>query len=311
MQKSAKRGSVIPVAGIIGALAAACVLFACVLATRAQVANHGKVKIALVDARGVEIKSSTSGKLELDRKYQEGDRIEITQAEDIVVKVDRHIAEAIIFAPQKHVPDRPKAIFPIPLWQSGHHPDVYPHNPKAFVGAKHVITARAATAKEVAAYRNVAVNPIDPRGTSTFFPHASSNSEWGDAAIYAARNAIDGQVEADGDHHAWPRQSWGPYLPEDHPNPELLVEFGREVEIDKIAVVVRHNENQYNHWNEATVEFSDGSKETIKIKYNGKKQEFKIRKRTVTSMRFKKLVSENEGGYAAFIEAEAWGKTRP
>ncbi|MDP6044494.1 MAG: hypothetical protein QGH94_01205 [Phycisphaerae bacterium] len=308
MQKSAKRRRVIPAAGIAGAVSVACVVFAFVLCTRAQVVNHGKVKIALVDAKGDEIKSSTSGKLELDRKYQKGDRIEITWAEDIVVKIDEHVAETIVFAPQKHVPDRPKVIFPIPLWQTGHHPEILPYNPKAFVGKKHVITARAAKAKEVAAYRNVALNPIDPRGTSTFFPHASSNSEWGDAAIYAARNAIDGCVQAEGDHHDWPRQSWGPYLPEDHPKPELLVEFGREAEIDKIAVVVRFNENQYNHWKEATVEFSDGSKEKIKIKYNGKRQEFKIKKRTVTSMRFKTLVSETEGGYAAFVEVEAWGK---
>jgi len=175
-----------------------------------------QVRIALVDAGGAVVESSTSGTLELNRKYVKGDRILVSGAGDLayedcldlVVKVDEHYPEATLFVPKKTVPDRPLVDFPIPLWQTGYHPEVYPHPPKAFQGEKHVITARAATKKEINAQRNLACNPIDPRGTSTYFPHASSNSEWGDATIYAARNAIDGYVEATGDHHSWPRSCW-------------------------------------------------------------------------------------------------------
>ncbi|MDP6547050.1 MAG: hypothetical protein QGH60_24000 [Phycisphaerae bacterium] len=308
MSDRQKRWGVLWSAGAAVVLAAVLV---CSFVTHGQAAGADKVKIALVDGNGKTIKSSTSGKLEVDREYVKGDRIEITLSADLIVKVDEHYAETIVFAPRKMVPGRPKVVFPIPLWQRGHHDDLYPHPPKAFQGKKHVITARGATKKEIHAYRNQALNPIDPRGTSTFFPHASSNSEWGDAAIYAARNAIDGFVNATGDHHAWPRQSWGPYLPEDHPKPELLIEFGRPVEIDKLVVIVRHNENQYNHWREATAEFSDGSKVKIRLKYNGNKQAFPIKKRTVTSVRFTALVPDKEGEYAAFVEVEAWGKVVP
>ena len=141
------------------------------------------------------------------------------------------------------------------------------------------------------------------------FPHAHSNSEWGEAGVFAARNAIDGFVEATGDHHSWPRQSWGPYLPGGkHPELEFTIDFGREVTIDKLVVVVRHNVRQNNHWKRATIEFSDKSSETIDIAFNGERQEFPIRKRTVTSLKFVKLVPDKPGKYAAFVEVEAWGR---
>jgi hypothetical protein len=80
------------------------------------------------------------------------------------------------------------------------------------------------------------------------------------------------------------------------------------VEIDKLVVVVRHNIRQNNHWKEATVEFSDGTKVKITPKFNGKRQEFPITKRKVTSMKITTLVSDKPGKYAAFVEVEAWGK---
>jgi len=262
-----------------------------------------KITIALVDAKGATVKTSTSGTLEVARKYVKGDRIVITGAHDLAVKVDKHYAETILFAPTR------KVEFPIPLWPVGKYPRNFPHPPKAFQGETHVITARAATKKEVAAYRNVALNPMDPRGKSQAYPHASSNSEWGEAAVFSAKTAIDGFVEATGDHHRWPRQSWGPYLPGGkHPAPELTIEFGRPVEIDKLVVVVRHNVRQNNHWKEATVEFSDGSKVKITPQFNGKRQEFPIVKRVVTSLKFTSLVSDKKGKYAAFVETEVWGK---
>jgi hypothetical protein len=286
---------------------------ACSFILGGQAFGQDTIKIALIDAEGKTVKESLKGKLELDHGYVKGDRIVISgddwlDSMELVVKVDEHYAETILYAPKKTVPDRPKIEFPIPLWLEGWHNDISPYPPKAFKGKKHIITARPATRKEINAYRNLALNPMDHRGISTYFPHATSNSEWGDAALYAARNAIDGFVEATGDHHTWPRQSWGPYRPADHPDPQLMVEFGRPVEIDKLVVVVRHNDNQSNHWKDVTVEFSDGSTVEINPKYSGDRQEFPIKKRVVTGMRFCDLGAEVAGGYAAFIEVEAWGK---
>jgi len=275
----------------------------CGIVLPAGALGQDKVKIALIDAKGAAVKESTSGTLQLDRKYQKGDRIVVTGARNLAVKADEHFAETILFAPEG------KVDFPVPLWPGGKYANKYPHPPKAFQGEKHVITARTATEKEIESYRNLAVNPMDPRGKSVMYPHASSNSEWGEAAVFAARNAIDGFVETTGDHHSWPRQSWGPYLPGGkHPKPEMAIEFGRPVEIDKLVVVVRHNVRQNNHWKQATVEFSDGSKATITPRYNGKRQEFPIDKRTVTSLKITELVPDKPGKYTAFVEVEAWGR---
>ena len=285
----------------LAALTAATVI--CGLAACGQAVGADKITIALIDAKGATVKASTRGTLELERKYEKGDRIVITGARDLAVKVDTLYAETLLFAPKR------KVEFPIPLWPVGKYPKNFPHPQKAFQGETHVITARAATAKEIATYRNVALNPMDPRGKSTAYPHASSNSEWGEAAVFSAKTAIDGFVDATGDHHRWPRQSWGPYLPDGkHPAPELTIEFGRPVEIDKLVVVVRHNVRQNNHWKQATVEFSDGSKVTITPRFNGTRQEFPITKRVVTSLKFTSLVSDKKGKYAAFVETEVWGK---
>ena len=284
---------------------------------------QGRVRIALVDSQGKTVKQgSRRGKLELDREYVKGDRIVISGSDNMIVKIDEHYAETIIYAPKKRIS------FPIPLWPQGIYKDKLPHPPAAFQGARRVITARAATKQEIRAYRNLACNPMDPRDRrdekkdpagrawpaakqTEMYPHASSNSEWRLAAVFAARNAIDGFVEATGDHHSWPRQSWGPYLPKDTPGLALLVEFGRPVDIDKLVFVVRHNVKQNNHWKEATVEFSDGSKVKVELKYNGKRQEFPVKKRFVTSMKFTSLVSNTKGRYAGLVELEAWGKPVP
>jgi len=286
--------------------AATAVVLLCSLALTGWAVDAGKpqIKIAVIDSDGKTVAESTTGKLELTRKYAKGDRVVVTGAMNVAVKVDEHYAEALLFAPKKVVD------FPVPLWPVGKYAKKYPHPPKAFQGDKHVITARIATEKELSAYRNLAVNPMDPRGKSPAYPHASSASEWGEAAVFSAKTAIDGFVEATGDHHSWPRQSWGPYLPGGkHPAQELVVDFGRPVEIDKLVIVVRFNKRQGGYWKEATVEFSDGSSVVIKPEYNGDRQEFPIKKRVVTSMKFTKLVINKEKKYAAFVEVEAWGKS--
>jgi len=293
-------------------------------------ASPGKLTIALVDAEGKSLKESTSGKLELDRKYVKGDRIVVSGAENMAVRVDSRMLEALVHSPKK------KVTYPIPLWAQGAYGNnptkytAYPRRPKpqAFQGAKHVITARIPTEKEVYSYRNVACNPMDKRDwrdpkkdaggrdwpariADDMYPHAVSNSEWRHSCIYAARNAIDGHVDSTGNHHGWPRQNWGPYANaggEAHPNSTLRVDFGRPVEIDKLAVVVRYNPYQNNHFKEITVEFSDGSKVKINPKYNGERQAFGIKKRTVKWMKFTKLIDKRPGGYAALTEVEAWGK---
>ena len=291
--------------------------------------SDAKLTIALLDAAGKEIAKSSDGKLDIDRKYEEGDKIVVSGAANMAIRVDSRMLEAIVYSPKKQV------IYPIPLWAQGaygHSPTKYTPYPRrpapqAFGGAKHVITARVPTKKEVFSYRNVACNPMDkrdPRGeedkagrhwpkkvADDMFPHASANSEWRHSCIYAARNAIDGHVDSTGNHHGWPRQNWGPYGNaggEARPGAELKIDFGRDVEIDKLGVLVRYNPYQNNHFKEITVVFSDGSEAKINPKYHGERQAFEIDKRTVKWMKFTKLKDKRPGGYAALTEVEAWGE---
>ena len=53
--------------------------------------------------------------------------------------------------------------------------------------------------------------------------------------VFAARNAIDGFKE-NRHHGGWPNQSWGP---EKRNDLWWQVNFGREVEIDKLVITIR------------------------------------------------------------------------
>ncbi len=78
------------------------------------------------------------------------------------------------------------------------------YSPKSFTGDIHLLWVRWAQAQEVGAYRNLAFNPLDS--------HANSG------------------------HGPWPYQSWG--INRD-PEAELLLDFGREVTIDRLVFTLR------------------------------------------------------------------------
>lgn len=295
-----------------------------------KAASPGTLTIAVIDAEGKKIKESVTGALEIERQYAKGDRIVVSGAENMAIRVDESMLEAIVYSPGK------KVSYPIPLWAQGAYGNnpkkytAYPRRPppQAFMGEKHIISARIPSESEVYSYRNVACNPMDKRDwrdpekdsaarmwperiADDMFPHAVSNSEWRHSYIYSARNAIDGHVDSTGNHHGWPRQNWGPYSSsggEAQTDQALRVNFGRPMEIDKLGVLVRYNPYQNNHFNSITVEFSDGSSVQIEPKYHGERQGFPIEKRTVEWMKFTKLIGRRPDGYAALGEVEAWGR---
>ena len=82
------------------------------------------------------------------------------------------------------------------------------YSPKAFAGSCHYIYARYASAEEIDAYRNQALNVYDSHENVNSYPHATANVETRNEAVFAARNAIDG-VKANSAHGEWPYASWG------------------------------------------------------------------------------------------------------
>ena len=259
----------------------------------------GAVRIELRAADGSLVASQTdsaAATLTLERNYADGDRIVVTGPQHLVVRLDETMPECIVFSPQGRFE------YPIPQGQ-GRLSSRRVYSPKSFQGGRHVITARPATAQELASNRNVAINAYDVRGDSTFFPHATSNSECRGEPDFAARNAVDGSV-LNTRHGGWPYQSWGPDKRKDL---WWKVEFGRAVEVDRLDLVIRADFPHDRHWHSATIEFSDGSRETIQIAKTADQQKFSFKKRTATWLRLTDLVQAEPLGWCALVEVLIWG----
>ncbi len=177
-------------------------------------------------------------------------------------------------------------------------------SPKAFFGDRHLIRARAATADEVASYRNIALNTADRHGDNGYFPHASANVETRGEAVFAAYNAIDGVFE-NASHGEWPYESWG--INRD-PKAELTIDFGREVEVDAAALTLRADFPHDSYWTSAALTFSDGSEEVFSLVKSAKPQKFTFAKRKITWVKLSRLIkAQDESPFPALTQIEVFG----
>jgi hypothetical protein len=62
------------------------------------------------------------------------------------------------------------------------------------------------------------------------------------------------------------------------------------------------------YWQSAVIEFSDGSQLPIQINRSADFQEFAFPKRSVSWVRFSKLVPADPARWCSFIEVEGWGR---
>lgn len=185
-----------------------------------------------------------------DGQYQPGDCIVFTSDTPLArVRVDQSIESASVYLPTGTF------TFRLPL--AGDNPVAYP--PGAFQAGRHLLSL--APEQGGAAYRNLAANPLDQRGAVNAYPHATANVETRDEATFCARNVIDGLVSAAG-HGEWPYQSWGIGARTDA---YLTLDFGREVEIDALALYLRADFPHDAYWTQATAVFSDGSEHTFPL----------------------------------------------
>ena len=147
-------------------------------------------------------------------------------------------------------------------------------------------------------YRNLAYNPIPQFA----FPLASSNSEFAMWPEFAAQNAINGKTDNKGHGPEFP--SWGPNKRTDL---WWQVDFGRPVETDKVVLWIRADFPHDSAWKSATLEFSDGSRETIALEKTEKPQTFTFPKRATTFLRITELHQDFPLGWCALTEVEVWG----
>ena len=230
------------------------------------------------------------------QSYKAGDKIcfvNLSENKYLVIKIDDKLDEALVYVTSDTLE------FEIPFGD-----DAKPYSENTFNGIEHNISARIAKNAEIYSYRNIAENVIDQRGDTTYYPHATANVETRNEAVFAARNVIDGQTANKG-HGRWPYESWGTWQREDA---EIIVNFGREVEVVKIALYLRADFPHDTYWKSIKIEFSDGTNKTVETMKTSDAQYIRFNKKTIRWIKllnFKK--SDELSDFAALTEVRVYG----
>lgn len=260
-----------------------------------------EIKLSIVGNEGnikKERQRKNSTYLDYKDEYVEGDKIVITVPEKnvyLMVQLDEALSMSLIYLKEN-------------TWEYKVPTDTKlrkAYSPKVFSGAVHYISARYATKEEIIRYQNLAFNPHDQKNESGAYPHAFANVETRDESTFFARNAIDG-VLANEYHGKYPFQSWGINQQKDA---ELTIDFGRTVEIDKVAIVLRGDYPHDSYWTQATLEFSDGTVKVLELEKVLDRQYFDIEQTKVEWIKFKDLIkAEDESPFPALTQIEFYGK---
>lgn len=229
--------------------------------------------------------------------YEAGDVIRLTmdEGEHVWFQGDQAMNAAKLYLPSRAL------TFRIP---TGEARCAYP--PQAFSGYRHLISAR--TAEASGAYRNLALNPADQRGSTAAYPHVSANAETRGESVFEARNVIDG-IGLNTSHGEWPFQSWGVDIEE---NACITLEFGRAVRIDKMALIIRADFPHDSYWTECTVELSDGTQMIVPLVKTADRQWQPLGEHTVEWLRISHLVKaeDDPSPFPALVEWEVYGWER-
>lgn len=229
-----------------------------------------------------------------DREYAEGDYIEITSDDrHLWAQLDVSLLPGEVYLPGGRMTWR------VPC---GEHRLAY--RPGAFTEKRHIVSARAMTAGEIAARRNLAANPADLRGNIDFFPHCTANVETRGESCFAARNVIDG-LRYNTFHGEWPFQSWGIGTREDA---WCLLDLGREVDVDAMALTLRADFPHDAWWVRGQVELSDGAVVDYPLKKTGDRQVIELGRHRVRWLRLQNMIkSDDPSAFPALIQWEVYG----
>ena len=255
------------------------------------------LKLKIINKDGVELFSAQGQKIEAEYKgtFSEGDKILIDakMCEYISLKLDDTLKQSIIYVPSG------KFEFNVPFGdlRAG-------YAEEAFMGDTHILYAEEADefAFDV---RNIALNPYDQRGQKRYFPHAYANLVTREAPCFFERNAIDGVAENHG-HGNYPYHSWAGGAREDL---EYFIDFGQEVEVEKLVFFLRADFPHDTYWKALDVEFSDKTRVTADFVKTADGQELvleeKKKTRTIHLTNFKQ--AELPFSWAALSQVEVIG----
>lgn len=252
-------------------------------------------KITILRGETVLAEKSGTGEVDLLYKgtYEIGDAILFeTDSDYAILRADAAIAPARVYVPGK------KYLFPLPL--DGDNPLAYP--PQAFTGDRHILSI---IPDEPGQYRNLAENPLDKRGETTCFPHATANVETRNESVFCARNTIDGLHFAAG-HGLWPYVSWGIGTRTDA---RLTLDFGREVEIDKVVLYLRADFPHDAYWVHGKLVFPNGEEIEFPLEGIDGPQVVEVGKRTLSTLQLTGLIKcDMESAFPALRQIEVYGK---
>lgn len=230
----------------------------------------------------------------LERKFQPGDRIEITaQPGEFLNVFFQGIGTAQLYFKNG------KYVFEIPFGE-----DRLAYVPGIFDADVYEISARYIRMQ--GDFRNLSVNPLDTRGDTGVFPHCTATIETRGEAVFAARNTVDGNLEADG-HGGWPFTSWGEG---EDPGAEIKIDFGRQVEIEQVWIYLRADYPHDNYWETAVLQADNGEELLIHLKPVNGAQRFLWSPGKVSWIKMKDMQKneENPSPFPALTQWTVWGR---
>lgn len=249
---------------------------------------------------------SGAKRLELPTNYKSGDTITITLPRGekyLGLTLDNLMGEAIIYVPNGTY------TFTVPS-------DLTPYNRTFRNGNNKTITARVVGEDELNERHNLALNPYDLTNLSGGsnptggYPHAITDSNYNNSSEFIVRNAIDG-VQANKGHGGYPTQSWGPAQGNNH---WMQVDFGREVYMDEVQLVIRADFPHDTYFRSGVLEFYDlnGNRvatRNINIEKTTDKQSFTFEPVEAASVKLTSLTAVDVNGddWAAITEFEVYG----
>ncbi|URL02595.1 hypothetical protein L4F91_03050 [Avibacterium sp. 20-126] len=200
-------------------------------------------------------------------EYQEGDRICIetdTTPCYLKCRLEDSLESSLIYLTE------PRIEYHIPF---GDNKRLF-NSDKAFQGGIHFLWIRVAREYEIQQYTNLAFNPYFQPHQSGMYPRISSNIKPSNIR-FAPYNVIDGIFDSNA-HGSYPFTSWSNAQ---DPNAELNIEFGRNVEVNCLILILRADFPHDAWWQNISVRFSDGSEEILKLARTGQPQVFHFDKR--------------------------------
>ena len=275
----------------------------------------GMLNLKIIDNKGnVKVEKNGSDiNFDYEATWEVGDKIKVLLdgCNYISVKLDDTLKESIVYVPSRSF----EFIIPNENVQSAC------YNPKAFKGDKHNLKIREVEDDEVYSYRNLALNSHDMRGRARSYPHASANFVTREEPCFYERNAIDGDFDNQG-HGGYPYHSWAGGARNDL---EFTLDFGREVEVDKIVLYLRadfikdkNGEPHDSYWKTIDIEFSDGEivegnfvldRDTFPSDENRKGKVVQLKEKKVTKkIKLYNFVQATEQlSFAALSQIEVYG----